>query len=87
MSREDDKRELRKLEYLNKRGVATFSDNLQRKELARKMVIEDFEQDEALRTKARELAAQALGNHFRTAQVKKLVLIHGPEIDKKGASN
>ena len=40
MSREQDEKELRKLEYLDKRGVATFSDTKRRKDLARKLAIE-----------------------------------------------
>jgi hypothetical protein len=49
MSRQDDERELRKLEYLDKRGVATWSDKKRQKELARKLAIQDFEASEQLR--------------------------------------
>jgi hypothetical protein len=51
MSRKDDEKELRKLEYLNRRGVATFDDRLKQKELARKMALEDFEESERLKVK------------------------------------
>ena len=51
MSRYDDERELRKLEYLKRRGVVTFGDELRRKELARKMASEDFEDSEVSREK------------------------------------
>lgn len=47
MSRQDDERELRKLEYLENRGVATFADRKRQKELARKLAIQDFEISEA----------------------------------------
>jgi hypothetical protein len=53
MSRQDDERELRKLEYLDKRGVATFADTKRRKELARKLAIQDFEVGEQLNEAAR----------------------------------
>ncbi len=46
MSREQDERELRKLEFLERRGVATLSDVARRKVLARKLAIEDFDECE-----------------------------------------
>jgi hypothetical protein len=46
MSRAGDEKELRKLEYLERCNVATFDDRLRKKELARKMAIEDFEESE-----------------------------------------
>jgi hypothetical protein len=79
MSREDDERELRKLEYLDRRGVATFNDTLKRKDLARKMALEDFEQSEALGGRAREVAAETMRN--------RMVQISGPANDEKESSN
>lgn len=46
MSRQDDEKELRKLEYLERRGVATWTDSHRRKVLARKLALEDFEESE-----------------------------------------
>lgn len=49
MSRQDDDRRLRKLEYLEQRGVATLEDKIERKKLARKMAEEDFDRSEVSR--------------------------------------
>jgi len=48
-TRSSKETELKKLEYLERRGVATFDDKRRMKKLAREMAIEDFEQDEQAR--------------------------------------
>ena len=64
MSREDDEKELRKLEYLERRGVATFSDVRKRKELARKLAIEDFEKSEEVGKAIHDCAADRMAKQW-----------------------
>jgi hypothetical protein len=52
MSREDDERRMRKLQYLEQRGVATLEDKVELKKLARKMAIEDFDRLDSARRQA-----------------------------------
>jgi len=83
MSRESDERELRKLEYLESRGVANFSDVRRRKEIARRMAIEDFEKSEGCHDPFRA-APEPPPSGERNASRK-----NPPknEPDKKGTSN
>lgn len=75
MSREDDARELRKLEYLERRGVATFTDSRRRKILARKIALEDFEAIEGVEDPIRRLERRAVEKS------------QGKPPEKKGTSN
>lgn len=54
--RADKEKELRKLEYLERRGVATSGDALRRKRLAREIAVEDFEEQERVGEEARRRA-------------------------------
>ena len=89
MSREQDERELRKLEFLERRGVATLSDVARRKVLARKLAIEDFDEVEETGKLIRD-ARRRLDEASRRAAEASKGFSEQPRdesTEKKGSSN